>query len=61
MAAVQAFGRDRLYNEMVGDLQRILVYPSLGYQKATDVPPAVIEAYLALQAAGYTHHMLKGL
>lgn len=43
---------------MVGDLQRILLYPARGFQIAQDVPPAVHAAYATLIAAGYTRHMV---
>ena len=42
---------------MVGDLQRILIYPAKGFQIPQVVPPEVIAAYEA--AAGYDRHLAK--
>ena len=46
-------------NVMVGDLQRILIYPAKGFQIPQVVPPEVIAAYEALIAAGYDRHLAK--
>ena len=48
---------DELIHEMVGDLQRNLLYPGLGYQVADEIPDAVLASYEALITAGYTRHM----
>ena len=48
----------RLIAIMVGDLQRILVYPERGFQVAQDVPESVMAAYEELIARGFTDHML---
>lgn len=45
--------------ELVGDLERILVYPQLGFQIQQDVPAEVLAAYLRLRANGYSEHCLK--
>lgn len=50
---------DDLVDEMVGDLERILKYPALGYQIEQEVPPNVLAAYEALQRHGYTRHLMK--
>lgn len=47
-----------LINEMVGDLQRIIEYPRLGYQAPQTVPPEVLAAYEILIARGYTRHLI---
>jgi uncharacterized SAM-binding protein YcdF (DUF218 family) len=51
------FARDpnpeRTLRALVGDLHRILVYPSLGYQEEQAVPPAVVDALRSLVASGY--------
>jgi len=46
-------------NVMVGDLQRILLYPSKGFQIPQQVPPQVLAAFEALVAAGYDQHLIK--
>ena len=45
-------------NIMVGDLQRIIEYPKLGYQIEQEVPKAVMLAYGELVRRGYTKHLL---
>jgi len=45
-------------NIMVGDLQRIMIYPDRGYQIPQEIPEDVINAYEALIELGYTHHLV---
>ena len=42
---------------MVGDLQRIHLYPEKGFQIAQEIPPDVWEAYETLVAAGYDRYL----
>jgi uncharacterized SAM-binding protein YcdF (DUF218 family) len=51
--------KDDVIHIMVGDLQRLLVYGKRGWSAPQDVPPAVMEAYERLVAAGYTRRMLR--
>jgi hypothetical protein len=44
---------------MVGDLQRIRVYPARGYQIEQDVPSEVIGAYDELVAEGFTKYLVS--
>ena len=44
---------------MVGDLQRIIKYPKLGFMIPQAVPAHVLLAFEALVAAGYTRHLLR--
>lgn len=44
---------------MVGDLQRIVEYPKLGYQILQEVPAEVIEAYNYLVARGYDKRVMR--
>jgi len=44
---------------MVGDLQRIIEYPSLGYQITQKVPDDVLEAYKQLMQMGFSGHLIK--
>jgi uncharacterized SAM-binding protein YcdF (DUF218 family) len=46
-------------NIMVGDLQRIIVYPSLGFQSEQAVPKQVRDAMAVLVGAGFTKHLTK--
>ena len=46
---------------MVGDLQRIQVYPEKGFQIFQEIPDEVLEAYQKLVKLGYTKHLLKSL
>ncbi len=48
-----------LVNEMVGDLERILNYPGLGFQITQPVPQEVLEAFEALKDAGFDRHLMK--
>jgi len=50
---------DRLIHMLVGDLQRIIEYPALGYQIIQEVPEPVLESYLYLRTKGYTNHCLE--
>jgi uncharacterized SAM-binding protein YcdF (DUF218 family) len=43
---------------MVGDLQRIRVYPARGFQIPQEIPAEAWEAYEALVAAGYDRHLV---
>lgn len=43
---------------VVGDIQRMELYPRLGYQIPQDIPPAVWAAYDRLAAAGYTGQLI---
>lgn len=49
---------DKIIHIMMGDLQRIWVYAGRGWSAPQKLPPEVIEAYEALKAAGFTHHLL---
>jgi uncharacterized SAM-binding protein YcdF (DUF218 family) len=58
---VKAIGDEKMVIDMlVGDLQRIITYPDLGYAIAQDVPPHVMAAYDRLTARGYDSRLLKG-
>lgn len=50
---------DDLIHEMVGDVQRMLEYPRLGFQIPQDTPNEVLAAYEELKVRGYTRHLLK--
>ena len=52
-------GKDDVIHIMVGDLQRLIVYGRKGWSAPQEVPPAVMEAYERLVAAGYTRRMLR--
>lgn len=49
----------RVINIMVGDLQRIKVYPSKGFQVFQEIPDEVWDAYKFLVKEGFTEHMIK--
>jgi len=53
-----AGSREAVINAMVGDLQRIIEYPKLGFQIAQDVPPSVIAAMQELIRLGYDKHLM---
>jgi uncharacterized SAM-binding protein YcdF (DUF218 family) len=56
----EAISFDALINAMVGDLQRIKLYPEKGFQTYQEIPGQVWEAYLELVALGYDQHLIKG-
>lgn len=45
-------------NIMLGDLQRIKIYPEMGFQSYQPIPDNVWQAYLRLTAKGFTTHLL---
>lgn len=49
---------DDVIGIMLGDLQRIRFYPSLGYQIAQEIPEEVWAAYEALVRAGYDKYLI---
>jgi uncharacterized SAM-binding protein YcdF (DUF218 family) len=51
--------RDELINIMVGDLQRIIEYPALGFQIVQEVPDDVMSAYKQLIQMGFSGHLIK--
>ncbi|MEU2050783.1 YdcF family protein [Streptomyces albidoflavus] len=56
---VKSIGDERLVLAMlVGDLQRVVEYPKLGFAVEQDVPEDVRAAYEALLAAGFTSRLI---
>ncbi|MCX8129487.1 MAG: YdcF family protein [Clostridia bacterium] len=52
-------GKEDVINIMVGDLQRIILYPQKGYQAYEEIPADVVEAYYCLVRMGYTKRLIK--
>ena len=50
---------EKVINIMVGDLQRIKFYPSLGFQIEQEIPDEVWQAYETLVELGYDQHLMK--
>jgi len=50
---------EKVINIMVGDLQRIKVYPEKGFQVYQEIPAEVWQAYEELVAAGFDKHLIK--
>jgi uncharacterized SAM-binding protein YcdF (DUF218 family) len=50
---------DKVINIMVGDLQRIKVYPELGFQIYQPIPAAVWASWEFLVDSGYNKHLMK--
>ena len=44
---------------MVGDLQRIRLYPARGFQIEQDVPADVVAAFDELVSAGFTKYLIQ--
>ena len=57
--ANSALSPNEVVSIMVGDLQRIRVYPARGYQIEQDVPSEVIAAYDELIAEGFTNYLIQ--
>jgi uncharacterized SAM-binding protein YcdF (DUF218 family) len=53
-----ALSSDDVISIMVGDLQRIRVYPDKGFQIHQDIPDEIWQAYEELVEAGYDKHLL---
>lgn len=51
--------REVIINIMVGDLQRIIIYPGMGFQIHQNIPVEVMDAYDQLIKLGYTKHLNK--
>ncbi len=55
----EAISFEALVNAMVGDLQRIKLYPDKGFQTYQEIPEHVWEAYLELINRGYDKHLIR--
>lgn len=51
--------KEKIINIMVGDLQRIIEYPKLGFQVKQKIPAKVLVAYKKLIKYGYMGHLIK--
>jgi uncharacterized SAM-binding protein YcdF (DUF218 family) len=47
-----------IINEMVGDVERVLRYPALGYQARHELSQRVLDAWEYLKDEGFTHHLM---
>jgi uncharacterized SAM-binding protein YcdF (DUF218 family) len=56
--AAAELSRDEVVSIMVGDLQRIKIYPEKGFQIYQEIPDDVWAAYEELVAAGYDKHLV---
>ena len=56
--ADENYPQDYLINIMVGDLQRIIEYPKMGFQIYQDVPNKVLKAFRELIDSGYTERLI---
>jgi len=54
----RALSKDEVISIMVGDLQRIKVYPDRGYQMYQEIPGDVWEAFEELVKLGYNTHLI---
>jgi uncharacterized SAM-binding protein YcdF (DUF218 family) len=57
--ANKALSSDDVVSIMVGDLQRLRLYPSKGFQIPQDVPDDVWHAFEELVRAGYNRHLIS--
>ena len=56
-----SLSRDEVVSIMVGDLQRIRLYPDMGFQIEQDIPADVWDAFEELVRAGFDAHLIKRL
>lgn len=54
----EVLSRADVVSIMVGDLQRIRLYPDKGFQIEQDIPPDVWDAFEELVQAGYDRHLI---
>ncbi len=57
--ASKALSRDEVISIMVGDLQRIKLYPEIGFQIYQEIPDDVWAAYEELVKAGYNQRLVS--
>src|SRR5687768_13316993 len=55
-----ALTTDEVISIMVGDLQRIRLYPAKGFQIEQDIPDDVWDAFEELVKSGYDQHLVRG-
>jgi uncharacterized SAM-binding protein YcdF (DUF218 family) len=55
----EALSKDEVISIMIGDLQRIKVYPAKGFQIDQEIPPDVWDAFNELVGAGYDKRLLR--
>ena len=55
----ETISAENLVHTMVGDLQRIMVYPEKGFQIAQPVPDEVMESFNYLIEKGFTQHLMN--
>ena len=48
-----------LIHIMVGDLERIMRYPEMGFMTEQEIPNRVRQAFHLLVDAGYTGHLIQ--
>jgi hypothetical protein len=53
-----SLSEDDVVGIMVGDLQRIKIYPAKGFQIEQEIPVETLAAYDELVAAGYTKYLV---
>lgn len=57
--ASEFVSKENCINIMVGDLQRIKIYPGKGFQIYQKIPSNVWDAFEKLVSLGYTKHLIK--
>lgn len=55
----ESLSADDVVSIMVGDLQRLRLYPEKGFQIPQEIPADVWEAFTLLVAAGYDRHLVR--
>jgi uncharacterized SAM-binding protein YcdF (DUF218 family) len=55
----ETLSKDDVISIMIGDLQRIRLYPEMGFQIHQDIPEDVWDAFDELVEAGYDRHLVR--
>lgn len=60
-AVHEHLSEEMFMHELAGDLQRLQVYPKLGYHHHIDIPEDVMEAWLRMVKKGYTGNFVSSI
>lgn len=50
--------RENIISVLIGDIQRIAIYPQFGWQIENEIPDKVIDAYNYLKNIGYNKYII---
>lgn len=53
--------QEYLFHELTGDVQRLMVYPKLGYHHEVTIPETVLKAWEIMVEKGYTGNLVNSI